>query len=196
MASADLARVLDPGFLEGLASRSIDELRRMREAGQRVEGQLSYARRLAQGRLDIVRAELARRAAGVRRAGKPSGGQPAPEGTARPGGGLEDLVAELPAILADGPRAAGPGRPPANLLPPEDGGEAAAELEAVLGAGTMGSLPELAEARLAELGERLAELEARLSAERRQVFGVIDAIQAEVVRRYAGGAVDAATALG
>jgi hypothetical protein len=63
--------------LDGLG---LPELRALRKSAQREEADLSYLRRLLQGRIDILRAELARRTA--------------------PGSQLLDL---LPVILADGP---------------------------------------------------------------------------------------------
>jgi hypothetical protein len=52
-------RVLDPGFTDGVDQLGLPELRARRE-----EADVSYLRRLLQGRLDILRAELVRRSAG------------------------------------------------------------------------------------------------------------------------------------
>ncbi|EFL33108.1 aerial mycelium formation protein [Streptomyces viridochromogenes DSM 40736] len=46
---------------DGPAARSLPELRTQRREAQRDEADLSYVRRLLQGRIDILRAELARR---------------------------------------------------------------------------------------------------------------------------------------
>src|SRR4051794_37350137 len=76
--------LLEPGYLEGLERRSVDEVRAMHEDSLRVETEVSYARRLLQARIDILNAEIQRRATG---------------------GSVADLLAALPAILADhGPR--------------------------------------------------------------------------------------------
>src|SRR3954464_8302814 len=75
-------RVLADDYLDGLAGRSLDEVRALRNDAEQEEADLSYVRRLLQGRMDLVRAEQARRTA--------SGGAP-----------LIDLLAE---VLADGPR--------------------------------------------------------------------------------------------
>ena len=64
MASADLERLLEPDYLGDLQSRSIEEIRAMREECRHAEDGLSYVRRQAQGRLDIVASELTRRAEG------------------------------------------------------------------------------------------------------------------------------------
>ncbi|MYS41658.1 ABC transporter permease, partial [Streptomyces sp. SID5998] len=47
----------------GLTASSLPELRALRRRAQRDEADLSYVRRLLQGRIDILRAELARRGA-------------------------------------------------------------------------------------------------------------------------------------
>jgi hypothetical protein len=72
-------RVLAEDYLAGVSSIDMDELRSLRKEAEQEETDLSYLRRLLQGRLDILRAELARRSG-------------ADEG---------DLVDALPKILAD-----------------------------------------------------------------------------------------------
>ena len=79
----ELDRVLDNAYVGDLASRSIEEIRAMRAESQAVETGLSYVRRLAQGRLDIVAADLRRRR---------DGGDP-PD--------LHSLVEHLPEILGE-----------------------------------------------------------------------------------------------
>ena len=70
----------------------------MDEECREVETELSYVRRLAQARIDIIRAEIDRRAAG---------------------GSLGDLIAALPEILADDGAARRSGRqPPARAISP------------------------------------------------------------------------------
>ena len=54
--------LLDPAFLDGMGSRPMAEVRRLRRQAEQEEVNLSYTRRLLQGRLDIVRRELQRRA--------------------------------------------------------------------------------------------------------------------------------------
>src|SRR5437763_9515553 len=64
MASDDLERLLGPDYLGDVQSRSMEEVRAMRDECRRAEDGLSYVRRQAQGRLDIVASELTRRAEG------------------------------------------------------------------------------------------------------------------------------------
>jgi hypothetical protein len=166
----DLDRILNGDYLGDLSSLDPEELRARRAESQDVEAKLSYLRRLVQGRLDIVRAELDRRAGGG-------------------GGDLSDLVEQLPRILADRSRAPGPGRMPTNLAPPDDE-DLTAELDAISGPNGLGSLPDLSEDELGAVMSRLADMERRVSGQRRAVFDVIDALQAEITRRYehaAGG---------
>jgi hypothetical protein len=166
----DLERLLDPGYLDELAARDPDEVRAMRAEAQRVEAKLSYVRRLVQGRLDIVSAELARRAEGA-----------APDD-------LSTLVERLPEILADRSRAPGPGRLPTNLVPPDDGDDLTGELDRI---SNLASLPDLSAEELEGVSERLKTLERQVSARRRAMFGVIDSLQAELASRYEHGDVGA-----
>ncbi len=168
----ELARVLDDRYVTELQARDVDELRTMRNECQHVESKLSYLRRLVQGRLDIVSAELERRAQG------------------NASGDLSDLVERLPQILADRVRAPGPGRLPTNINPPDDE-DLTAELDAATGSTTLASLPELSDGELTELSRRLAELEQRVSGQRRAIFAVIDRIQDELATRYQAGEVGA-----
>ena len=55
-------RVLGEGFLDDLESLSLQELRERRHDAEQEDADLSYIRRLLQGRLDIIRAERERRA--------------------------------------------------------------------------------------------------------------------------------------
>ncbi|MGH3743280.1 MAG: hypothetical protein ACRDTP_00285, partial [Mycobacteriales bacterium] len=58
-------RVLDEAFLDGLGGRSLAEVRQLRDEADQEETDLSYLRRLLQARLDLVNAEIARRADGA-----------------------------------------------------------------------------------------------------------------------------------
>jgi hypothetical protein len=165
---AELARILDPQFLDGLQDRPVDELRDLREVCQVVETQLSYLRRLVQGRHDIVAGELDRR---------------------RSGGAKDDvhgLVERLPEILADRIHAPGAGRLPVGMEPGELSGSLVDRLddigEVVTDASHAASDDELTAA-----ADALTALEQDVSAMRRAMFDRIDTLQAEITRRYKDG---------
>ena len=58
------ARVLDPAYLADLESHSVEELRTMHAECLELETEVSYVRRLTQARIDILEAEIERRASG------------------------------------------------------------------------------------------------------------------------------------
>jgi hypothetical protein len=154
--------------VDDVTALSMEELRAKRAQSQAIEVGLSYLRRLAQGRLDIVAAEQRRRT---------DGGEPV---------ATEDLVASLSDILGDHLIAPGNGRLPQLLSPDFEAFDTEA-LDAIAGPNRLSSLGECGDAELADLVERLAAFEAEVSAERRTLFGTIDALQAEITRRYKTG---------
>lgn len=141
----------------------------MRTACQEVETGLSMLRRMVQGRLDIVRSELDRRA---------SGGEP---------GDLTDLIARLPEVLSDRTRTPGVGRLPQIMAPGELPPELEAELDDIAGSGHLADLPSRSEADLQRMTEQLHAFEQRVSEHRQALFERIDALQAEITRRYKDG---------
>lgn len=163
MLSDDLDRILDDDYLAGLTELDVSELKARRAECQQVEAKVSYLRRLVQGRHDIVSAEMRRREAGT------------------PADDLSSLVEALPQILADKVHAPGPGRMPTNLLPPDEEG-LTAELDAMSGPAV--SILDLDVDELEGVAERLRDLEERVSRQRRALFGVLDAVQAEITSRY------------
>lgn len=165
----DLAALLDPGYLGDLPGRSMDEVRAMRAECQEVETGLSLLRRLVQGRLDIVGLELTRRA---------DGGAP-PD--------LPDLIARLPEVLADRTRAPGVGRLPQLMTPGELPAELEAELDAIVGSGPLADLPSVDDAHLRTMADALSAFEQRVSTHRHDLFERIDALQADITRRYKTG---------
>jgi hypothetical protein len=166
-----LDRFLSDSFLEGVEGLSMVDLRSARTELQEAEAALSYVRRMIQGRLDIVAAERARR----------SGGS-ATSGTAA----LDDLVDQLPGILADdGSRNSN------RLASPVELGDAAsgliADLDRQIGPDPLADLASLSDADLGTLTDTLAGVERDLSVSRRVLHERIDALQAELVRRYKSG---------
>ena len=167
----ELSRVTVPDYLTDLAARPMDEIRVMRAECQQLESGTSYVRRMAQGRLDIVGGELARRR---------NGGEK---------GDLTELIGRLPELLTDqGPTSTGTPRPPSEMKPAKGlTVELEDELETILSAADISSVVDLDESALAALVERLEGFEHRVSNHRRSLFTTIDTLQAEITRRYKTG---------
>jgi hypothetical protein len=162
-------RMLSPEYLTGLPDRPIDEVRTMRADCIEVETGLSYLRRMVQGPLDIVNHELTRRANGEAAAD------------------LATVVADLPETLADGPRPPGLGRLTQTLEPTVVDPELSEELDVLLDDARLGEIGTISESELTALADRLRAYEAKVSDRRKVYFDVIDALQAEIARRYRDG---------
>lgn len=131
-----------------------------------VETSVSYLRRLAQARMEILEAEEARRATG---------------------GSVEDLIADLPRILTDsGTRSSAAN---ARLAQPDvdivdlhwpDG------RERLVVDDTLANLPMLDEADLSEILVKLREFERELSGLRRRLHVAIGGLEREIATRAAG----------
>lgn len=171
MPSERLERVLDSDYVAGLEQLPTSEIRARRGECQTVETDLSFARRLVQGRLDIIHAEIERRAGG--------GARSDAAGLVE---GLRDGT-----ILSDHGRPAGFGRLSPRLAPSDQVDEFIAEIEDVADTDALATLPELSDDVVAKLADRLATLERSFSARRRQVFDRIDLLQGEIIRRYKTG---------
>ena len=163
----DLERLFAPDYVRDLPQRSLDELRAMRAECDRAETAVSYLRRVAQGRLDIVQGTLAR------------------TGHAE----LSSIVEDLPSIIGGGPpRPAGPGRLPSRMAPDVEEFEGlTGEIDAVLDAEGIGELPTMGEPQLRAMAEELIAIEGRISQQRKMLHERIDAVQAEIVSRYKSG---------
>lgn len=166
----ELDRLFAPNYLDGLGDRSLDDLRAMRNELNRAETAVSYLRRVAQARIDVVQSIL---------------------GGAVVKDGLAGVVEDLPSIIGSGPpRPAGPGRLPAQMAPDMetvDDEDLTAEVDAVLGPGHLGQLATMEAAQLRSISEQLVDLEARISTQRRELHERIDAVQGEIVSRYKSG---------
>ncbi len=163
-------RIADPAFLHDLPARPMPELRAMRSACGEIEAQLSYARRLVQGRLDIVNAERVRRSKGL------------------PASNLAELVAALPAMLAGKLQSSG------NPYRTRDIGEREdptleIRLDQILDAGSLAALPLSTDAHLAVVADRLSAFERQVSAQRRLALEAFDTLSGEVIRRFRDGEV-------
>lgn len=164
-----LTEVLAPGFATDLETRSTEELRELRARAEAVEEAVSYARRMLQGRLDILRAELLRRE---------EGGDEA----------ATHLLGSLPGLLgSDGPRSDQLHARATRLRVPPGIESYEAELDAIVTPDQLDAIDGHDEAELAAIVERLSEHERELSGRRRQLFGVIDGIRDELAARYKDG---------
>jgi hypothetical protein len=168
-------RVLAPDFIEGIEGIDLEELRVRRADADQEEVDLSYARRLLQGRLDILRAEQA-----SRRGEGPLSHQPRTDA---------EIVAALSRILADEQRQTrGLGRHVSGATPSRVG-EHRREAERAVSDVGGSDLAAMSDVQLAEAVAKLADIEARVSRSRRQVQQVVDLLTEEIARRYQTGEV-------
>ena len=163
----ELLRVLDPRFVAEAAEQGLDELYRAREVIHQVEGQLSFVRRLAQGRIDILCTELERRALG---------GEP---------GDLGELIARLPEVFGAGQVAPSTRSGTEVVMDPSY----AEALDAVAGSNLLLVLPEYTSSELDEIVQLLEAFEQEISGQRRGLHNAIDGVQIEIARRYRSSAV-------
>jgi hypothetical protein len=169
-------RISDPAYTDGLPERSVEDLRAMRDECREGENELSFERRLCQARIDILSAELERR-----RRGEEQG-----------------LLERLPEILAtESPAGESPlpDRAP-DFSVPRSVDVPRRRVEEIVGEQTLARLPQLTEEEIRHIITSLAEHEAAISARRHRIHEVMDAIQAEIVRRYVSGEADPTAALG
>ncbi len=160
-------RVLGEGFAEHLEDLPMEELRARRKDAEQEETDLSYLRRLIQGRLDLVNAEAARR-----------GG--APE---------HDLVSTLTSVLSEGTtRSTNPSNARFISMQPSRLDERRRHVEKVVADVDISNSSGLSDEQLAAAVAKLHELEAGISHDRRLVQQVMDVCTAEIGRRYREGA--------
>jgi hypothetical protein len=143
---------------------SLEELRRLRNTLQSEDDVVSYARRVAQARLDLARAERSRRARGESEI---------------------DMSSELRVVLSQH-LTGGPARPP---RPTDDVGDhpLVDELDTICTEFGFSRLADLDDVAMDSLIEALDGYERRISADRRERFDRLDALSAELVRRYRDG---------
>lgn len=159
-------RVAAPDFLDDLEHKPTSEVRAMRDECREEEERLSYARRLLQGRIDIARAEQARRR----------------------GDSTVGLIDALPSILADQTstrRGQTQARPAPLYVPQTQHSRRAEDDEADLA-----RMPDLDDDALTELLARMTSDERALSDLRRRVLDHLDRLQEEIVARLRDGRID------
>ena len=164
---ADPEALLPAALLGRLAELSTAELRERREACELAEEAVSYARRLLQGRLDLLRAELA----------------------GRDSDDAADLLASLPTILSsDQGSASDPLKARSvRLRVPADAEAYEAAIDAIL---AERAVDEADVDELARLTRQLTDYERELSSVRRALFDRIDALRDELAARYKDGRAD------
>ena len=159
----------DPEFTADLASLSHAELRSRRDLCGDLDVELSFYRRMLHGRMDLLSFELRRRR----------------------GEETRTLIEALPEILAGDGEPLPPRAPGANRTIPIEAPSipdvGRRPVDRALDDDFLGRLPTLEEEDLEATRLMLAEVEAEISAQRRDVFEAVDLVQAELTRRYREG---------
>lgn len=153
----------DGGDVPGLHELQLPELRTLLRDAKQEEGELSYVRRLLQGRIDILRAELARRTA--------------------PGSPLLEL---LPQILADGPSTQRSSARHVTLGTPQSD-EYRSLAEEMLAQVELSDLTARTDGELHDAMARLVGYEQHVSQRRQVMQGTADGCSREIARRYREG---------
>jgi len=167
----ELERLFASDYLEGADGRPLEDVRAMRAECEEAETAVSYLRRVAQGRLDVVHSFLDHRESGQR-------------------GELDAVVGDLSSIIGSGPaRPPGPGRLPSQMSPDMERHDLTGEIDAVLDAHGIGELPAMSEEQLRALATRLEAVEKHISDQRHELHQRIDALKAVIVSRYKSGEV-------
>ncbi len=165
-------RVLADDFLANLTERPLDDVRALRNDAEQEEADLSYVRRLLQGRMDLVRAEQARRTA--------TGGAP--------------LIDMLAGVLADGPRTDhGSGR--FLTVEPSRVDDHRRKVEQIVSDVGISDVAARSDGELETSLQSLAGHERTVSELRRQVQQVMDVLTSEIGRRYREGEADVSSLL-
>jgi len=172
--SRRIDRVLAEDYLSGLRDASMAEVRELRGEAEQEEVDLSYIRRMVQGRLDVIRAEL----------------------NHREGSGSGSIVDDLAGILADEPRGPARGLGRHVTVEPSRADSHRRYVEALVADVDLSDVSARSADELAHAFRTLSEEEQTLSAKRRQVQAVMDACSAEITRRYRDGEADVDTLLG
>ena len=156
--------------LSVLPSIAITDLRSKRSECVGAETDISFVRRLAQGRLDIVGHEVQRRAGGSE------------------GGDINEILFEMPTILSDGQSTNRPGSHAPRIDEPSATAlELVDRLDQIVSPAQLSDLGELQDSELSGLVRDVQSFEQELSTMRRDFHRAIDGIQAEIVRRYRDG---------
>jgi len=162
----ELERIIDESYISNLSACTTDEVRRRKAEASAEEAALSYARRILQGKIDLLMAELASRRGGASHE-------------------LSDTVSDIAQALEPKRRREFRGRFPAFVEPPDS--EVVRHVEQIAADPVFTFLEQTSEDELAWIAGRLKDEERRISDLRSRVHAQIDALEAELVRRYASG---------
>jgi hypothetical protein len=165
-----LERIAAPSYLDNLLNLPIETVRALRGECQREENRMSYLRRLAQGRHDIVHAEAERRVAG----------QPPTTG---------DVVSDLIRALGGQVTGGKADRLPRGLMPDDDP-DFEAKLDQVCPPVKLAALVDLPDDEVTSALNGLWKMEREVSGWRLLLFRRLDALSAELTRRYREGEAD------
>ncbi|WP_433266301.1 aerial mycelium formation protein [Actinosynnema sp. CS-041913] len=157
-------RVLAPDYTEGVERLPLAEVRALRDEAAQEETDLSYLRRLLHARIDIVRAEQARRTDG--------------------GSAVVDQLATILASNAVGP-ATGLGR--YQTQEPSRAEAHRRHVEALVSDVDLSDVSSLSDDKLDLALRTFVNEEASVSGRRREVQVVVDRLNAEIAGRYQSG---------
>jgi hypothetical protein len=167
-------RVLSEGYLDGLVSMPLAEVRELRDEAEQEEADLSYLRRMLQGRVDIIEAELARRRGEF--------------------GDSGSIIDQLPRILADD-RSPARGLGRYTVIEPSRVDEHRRLAERLIGDSDLSALSGRTADQLEDTLLRFGEHERQISEQRHAVQIVMDACAHEITRRYREGEADVSALL-
>jgi hypothetical protein len=172
--SRRIDRILAPAFLDGLQMLTPDQLRTRRRDAELEEADLSYLRRLLHGRIDLVRAEQARRT-----------GDGAP------------IVESLPEILAEQRRSSRALDRVRHLVTePARVDRRRRRVERLVSDVDLSDVAARTDDELARVLRTYQDEERQVSDVRAAVQEVLDTVAAELARRYASGEASVADLLG
>lgn len=162
-------RIVEPSYLDNLQAIPIEELRRKKSECEALEMEVSYARRLIQGKLDILRYGAERLAGGD-------------------AVGVTEMVGDLPGILSEGAGGSSPRL--SRMLTPANADNQRREVERLTSTADLTRLEELTAPELEQILAQLDAAEKEASLRRRRVQSIMDQLTAELIRRYREGQED------
>lgn len=180
----ELNDLLSTHDMESLPTMDMADLRRFRNRLNEVELGLSYCRRMAQGHLDILMAEV------QRREGSTAGGSDRGDG-AEDGG----LLSRLPDLLAQHSRGEGEAHLVIDAEIPAFAQDLVADLDRQIGRAAT-DLETVDSVTISAISDQISEFERSVSAKRHEVHRIIDEVQEQIIERYRTGVVTVDELLG